>query len=76
MTERNLIVTLHRKRKPLWARRYLRLDTAIPRITELMILGGEPGDVAEIAHAVTGMQIGTVRLRAGGNLITNWSWDK
>ena len=61
-----------KRRGPL--RRYLRLDTAAARATQLLIAFGEPGDVAELAHLGTGMQLGWVKVNANGTLSCWWDW--
>lgn len=75
MAERNLILTLHRKRKQMWVRNYSRIDTAVPRATQLLILEGEPGDVMELAH-VNGKQLGTIKMKVNGHIVANWEWEK
>ena len=71
---RNIIASRTRGNLLLSVRRYVRLDTAIRRQTELAYLEGQPGDVIEVAHAVTGMQIGTIKVQVR-RLVTNWCWD-
>ena len=71
---RNIIASRVRGNQLLSVRRYVRLDTAIRRQTELAYLEGQPGDVIEFAHAVTGLQIGTIKVQVR-RLITNWCWD-
>lgn len=72
---RPIIATLHRKNKPIWTRHYSRIDSAIPRLTFHMLMDGEPGDVMALSHAVTGLEIGTVKLSVGNKLKTTWIWD-
>ena len=55
-------------------RHYLRLDTAASRATQLLIAYGEPGDVAELAHLGTGMQLGWVKINANGTISCWWDW--
>ena len=55
-------------------RRYLRPDTAAARATQLLITSGEPGDVAELAHLGTGMQLGWVKINANGTISCWWDW--
>ena len=71
---RNIIASRTRGNLLLSVRRYVRLDTAIRRQTELAYLEGRPGDVIEFAHAETGMQIGTIKVQVR-RLVTNWVWD-
>jgi len=47
-------------------RRFVRLDTAIPRAVQLLILQGQPGDVIELAHHEHGFQIATIKIHSGG----------
>jgi hypothetical protein len=39
------------------------------------MLDGKVRDTFEISHAVTGMQVGTVRVTATGQLKCNWVWE-
>ena len=55
-------------------RHYLHLDTAAARATQLLITSGEPGDVAELAHLGTGMQLGWVKINANGTISCWWDW--
>lgn len=68
---RHIVATLHHKGKPVWNRRYARIDTAFPRAVELLIIDGEPGDVIEFSHSEYGFQIGTVKIKAGGKITIN-----
>lgn len=70
---RNILASRVRGGALLDIRRYVRLDTAIRRQTELAYLEGQPGDVIEFAHAETGMQIGTIKVQVR-RIITNWVW--
>ena len=56
-------------------RHYARLDTAAARAIQLLILSGEPGDVAELAHLGTGMQLGWVKVQANGTVTCFWDWE-
>ena len=71
---RNILASRVRGGALLDIRRYVRLDTAIRRQTELAYLEGQPGDVIEFAHAETGMQIGTIKVQVR-RIITNWIWN-
>ena len=71
---RNIIASRVRGNLLLSVHRYVRLDTAIRRQTELAYLEGQPGDAIEFAHAETGMQIGTIKVQVR-RIITNWVWD-
>lgn len=59
-----------------FTRRYSQLDTAIPRLTAWMIRDGKVGDVCEIYHNITKLQIGTIKMTSKGKLITNFVWDE
>ena len=60
--DRNIIATLIRKGEPVYSRRYARLDTAISRATQIAILEGKPEDVVVLSHAVTGLELGTMKV--------------
>ena len=73
--ERNLVVELHRDQEVVFRRRYARIDTAAPRCVQLAVLEGHVGDVFELSHAQTGLQIGTVRVGVRGSKQTiNVAW--
>jgi hypothetical protein len=77
--ERNIVTTLHRRQQPIRVRSYVRLDTAIPRATQLAIMDGQPGDVVTIHHAVTGLEIGSIKvsIRKGEvRLKTAYAWEQ
>ena len=57
-------------------RRYVRLNTALPRCVNLLLDVGQPGDVAEISHAEHGFQIATVKIHAGGKIDIKWTITK
>ena len=66
--------TRHGERKGR-ARQYAKLDTAAARAVQLLILSGEPGDVAELAHLGTGRQLGWVKVQANGTVTCFWDWE-
>ena len=76
---RPIRVTLHRKMRgklqALWTRSYSRLDRALPRLTQLAYIEGANGDVFEVFHAQTGLQIGTVRVGLK-SIHSEWLWGK
>lgn len=77
--ERNIVTTLHRKHQPIRVRNYARLNTAAPRATQLAIMDGQPGDVVTIHHAVTGLEIGSIKvsIRKGEvRLKTAYTWEQ
>jgi hypothetical protein len=81
--ERNHLVTFHTRdaqhrsiaNENLKPRRYARLNTAVPRVVQILLDQGSPGDVAEIAHAEHGFQIGTVKVHAGGRIAIQWTLE-
>lgn len=72
---RPIIAVLIRRGKQVCPRRYIRIDNAIPRSTQILMWSGQPRDVVEFSHADTGLQIGTIRVHAGGQLTTDYIWD-
>lgn len=56
-----LAVFYDRKKRPYRAAHYARIDTALPRLTY---------------HVVTGMQLGTITVHAGGRLETTYVWEE
>lgn len=55
---------------------YLEPQNAAGGVTKLMMREGRVGEVAEVYHVITGLQIGTVKITASGRLITNFIWDE
>lgn len=51
---------------------YVRLDTAIPRAINHLLLHGMPGDVFELAHSEFGFQVATVKVHVGGKITIRW----
>lgn len=47
-------------------RSYVHAHNAAMKAVELLMFGGQPGDVVEVAHATTGNQFGTVKISAKG----------
>lgn len=72
---RNIVSTWHRRGEVVRSVPYARLDTAIPKLTCHAMLQGEPGDVIELSHRHTGLQLGTIKVRVG-KLETSWIWDR
>ena len=56
-------------------RNYARLDTAAARAVQILIIVGEPGDVAELAHLGTGKQLGWAKVQANGTVTCFWDWE-
>lgn len=79
---RNIVGTIHRSsqrsedRSRNLTRRYSSPDAAIAGLTRFMYQYGYVGDVCEVYHYVTGLQIGTMKMTSKGKLITNWIWDR
>ena len=73
---RPIIAVLIRRGKQVCPRRYARIDNAIPRYTQLLMQYGQPQDVVEFSHADTGLQLGTIKVLAGGKLTTDYIWDR
>lgn len=73
---RPIIAVLVRRGKQMCPRRYARIDNALPRYTQLLMQYGQPRDVVEFSHADTGLQIGTIKVDAGGRMTTDWIWDQ
>lgn len=73
---RPILATFYHKNEQKNARRYARIDTALPKAVYRLILEGEPGDVIEFSHAEWGFQIGTAKIKVGGNIILNWTEEK
>lgn len=71
--KRPVLATLHRKGERVWRRTYARIETAIRRGCELAVTNGRPGDVVEYADDRTGVQLGTVKVHAGGSLTATWT---
>ena len=73
---RPIIAVLICRGKQVCPRRYARIDNAIPRYTQLLMQYGQPRDVVEFSHADTGLQLGTIKVHAGGKLTTDYIWDR
>lgn len=61
---RNIVCQLHRGRDIIWTRYYKYIDTAVPRATALSLSKGQPLDVLQFSHAVTGLALGELRISA------------
>lgn len=79
MARFNIEAHLHRLvgrsdfRTVVWIRRYARIETAIRKATEFLIVEGEVGDLIEFVLRINGMQVGTVRRSATGKLEVLWN---
>lgn len=49
------------------ARRFVRLETAVPRMIQLLMLNAEPGDVVEIASSDFGFVVMNITAHVGGS---------
>jgi len=74
--ERNIIVELHRKKKVLWRQCYKSVDNAIPKATYHLMHTGNPGDIMEVSHAISGKWLGEVKIHAGGKITSKYVWDE
>ena len=77
--ERNIVGIVHRcsqrseDRTRNLTRRYSSVASAFMRMTQFMVMNGYVGDVAEIAHHTSGMQLGTIKMTATGRLKTDFN---
>lgn len=80
MARLNIEGHLHRRVNgrllPAWTRHYATIDTAITRCTTWMLINGEVGDIIEFTLKINGMQVGTIRMRADGKVVTEWNSDE
>ena len=49
-------------------RRYSSMENAFTRMTNFMLQNGYVGDVCEIVHYNTGLQLGTIKMTATGHI--------
>lgn len=77
MARLNIEAHLHRyegkTREVFWVRHYARIETAIRRCTEYLILEGEVGDTIEFVLKINGLQVGTIRYTAVSKLDIVWN---
>ena len=71
---RKIAATLLRHNQPLWTRTYARLDSAIPRLSQIALLSAQPRDVIEIYSTITHKQLGTIKVGVG-KLVTDYIWE-
>ena len=81
MAKFNIDAVLHRRHgrahtKVVWTRRYARIETAVRRCTEFLVLDGEVGDVIEFVLRINGWQVGTIRVKANGCMQVDWTHRK
>jgi hypothetical protein len=77
MARFNIQAHLHRVEKgylqPVWVRYYARIETAIRRCTEYLIIEGEVGDIIEFVLKLNGYQVGVIKLKATGKIDVVWN---
>lgn len=77
MAKFNIEAHLHRSAKGLretvWVRHYARIETAVRRCTEYLVLDGEVGDIIEFVLKLNRYQVGTIRLTATGSMTVIWN---
>lgn len=76
-TSRNIVLTYepYDRTLPGFVRRYGYLDTALPRAVQIAMRVGGVRDVFVLHHAVTGLEIGTLKVAAQGHLVSSFVWD-
>lgn len=60
-------------REPIWTRHYAWMDTAMPRIVQLVMRDSQPSDVVEFIGKEQGFQIGVLFVNKGNQLSMEWS---
>lgn len=73
---RPIIAIWFRGDKAIATRHYARIDTAIPTMTLHVMHQAQPKDVVEFSHADTGLQLGTMKIKTGGKIHTDWIWEQ
>ena len=78
----NIEAHLHRlvhgsssKRETVWIRRYARIENAMRRSTEFLMIEGEVGDVIEFVLVINAYQVGTIQYKATGKISIVWNDD-
>ena len=61
-----------RKTKVFSKRLFARIETAVRRCAELMILDGQVGDVIEFVLRKNSWQVGTISMKADGSMKVDW----
>ena len=56
-------------------RSYSSLTNATSRLVSFMMENGYVGDVCEVYHKLTGMQLGIIRITSQGKLSIWWAWE-
>jgi hypothetical protein len=73
--QRNIVAVWYRKKSPIWSQRYARIDTAVPKCSVHMMRGAQPGDVLTLHHAITGLEVGSIKMKVGARMETHFLWD-
>ena len=77
MAKFNIQAHLHRLERggsrTVWIRQYARIETAVRRCTEYLIIEGEVGDLIEFVLKINGYQVGTIRMKATGKMEVLWN---
>lgn len=74
MRERIIVAALHGRKTT--KRYYTTLDNAISGLIRFMVQKAKVGDVCEVYHRITGMQLGTLRMDCKGKIQVSWSWEE
>ena len=56
-------------------RSYNSLANATSRLVNFMMKNGYVGEVCEVYHKLTGMQLETIRITSNGKLSIWWAWE-
>lgn len=73
---RPIVATWLRNHEPILTRSYSKIDNALPRMTYHMMFHAKPGDVIELSHRDTGMQLGTMKAKLGNKIESWWVWEE
>jgi hypothetical protein len=77
MAKFNIEAHLHRfsgtVRRVAWIRYYARIETAVRRCSEFLVVEGEVGDIIEFTLKINGYQVGTIQLKATGKINVLWN---
>lgn len=76
----NIDAIMHRRKRNgtqiLWVRRYSCIENAMRRATEILMVDGCVGDLIEFTLRTNGLQVGTIRMHAAGNISIQWNYRK
>jgi hypothetical protein len=79
ISERHIHVAFYNRKRDSVRRirHYKYFDSAAKRAVQIVMTEGKVGEVCEIYHALTGMQYGTVKLSAKGQIMVEYiQWVK